>query len=728
MISQLRFLRAAIRDYGLPWVLRRGTYEFQVRGGWHRLKFPQRQWDSDELARWLPRGEDSDPEIFFRRWKEERNRFFFNPEDREQYHETLVEILGEGRLKELTNEAENIGKGEFTYFFKHKGELGFPPDWHLNPFTQGRSDPKAHWTRLPMYSPIYGDMKFVWEPGRFASAYTLARAYWASGNEEFGETFWQLIESWKGANHPNHGAHWKCGQEASLRLMAWYFGLHAFLEAPATTPERFVMLAGMAAAQADRIERDHVYSHLQQNNHAMSEGVGLYATGLLFPQFARSKDWRKRGLEILEEEGIALIKPKGTFRQKSHNYHRLMLHLYLYAGRLAELNGDRFSEALTQRLRNAADYLYQVQDSETGKVPNFGANDGALVFPANSCDYQDYRPVCAAGHYFFEKKRVYKNGHWDEDLLWLYGPSALTSQMNPPGYVDLAKNSGGIYTLRGERSWAFTHCESFGERPGQADALNFDLWWRGVNITVDPGSYRYFAKPPWNMGLKGTRSHSTVTVDDVNQLQRGPRGMYTDWHSASVNVRKKSSELGIEYLEAEHGAYLRLPDPVIHRRLFVRAGDDCWMIIDDLLGEKKHDLVLHWLLADFPYGMDEDCVVLNTKSGEFRVTTGVLGGDKGESRVEIVRGSEESAPRGWISHYYGHREAAISFRRHYRGLLPCRLYTLLTPYRYAVEHREIEGGKTRIEIEGSNLQMLLGPPGATPVIESINWEKSLVFP
>ena len=728
MVKNLRLLRAITRDYGFFWALQRGFYEFKLRSGIHRLRFRQREWEKNELARWAMPGVPTAPEAFFEEWKLNRRKFFFEPRDRVKYGEMLRDILGEDGLKALVTEAEEIGNGRFCYFFKHKAELGFPPDWHLNPFTAGRANPKAHWTKLPMYTPEYGDMKFVWEPGRFASSFVLARVYWATEREEFPETFWQLIEGWKKANPPHYGAHWKCGQEASLRLMAWYFALHAFLNSPATTPERFAMLAGMAAAQADRIERDHVYSHLQQNNHAMSEGVGLYATGLLFPQFERSKVWRKRGLEILEEEGIALIKPEGTFRQKSHNYHRLMLHLYLYAGKLAELNGDRFSSELVSRLRNAADYLYQVQDEATGYVPNFGANDGALILPLNSSDYRDYRPICAATKYFFERTRVYPCGSWDEDLLWLFGKESLQTDQVPGVRSSISMGEGGIYTMRGKASWGFTHCESFRERPGQADALHFDLWWRGVNITVDPGSYRYFAKPPWNMGLKGTRSHSTVTIDDVNQLQRGPRGMYTDWHSASMNVRKKSSELGIEYLEAEHGAYLRLPDPVIHRRLFVRAGDDCWMIIDDLLGEKEHDLVLHWLLADFPYGMDEDCVVLNTKSGEFRVTTGVLGGDKGDSRVEIMRGSEESAPQGWISHYYGHREAAISFSRHYRGLLPCRLYTLLTPYKYAVKHREIEAGKTRIEIEGSDLQMLLGPPGATPVIESINWEKSLVFP
>ena len=81
-----------------------------------------------------------------------------------------------------------------------------------------------------MFSPETGDLKFIWEPGRFASAYNLARAYWAIGDDSYAETFWQLIESWEQSNPPNHGAHWKCGQETSLRIMAWCFALYAFAD------------------------------------------------------------------------------------------------------------------------------------------------------------------------------------------------------------------------------------------------------------------------------------------------------------------------------------------------------------------------------------------------------------------------------------------------------------------------------------------------------------------
>jgi len=62
-------------------------------------------------------------------------------------------------------------------------------------------------------------------------------------------------------------------------------------------------------------------------------------------------------------------------------------------------------------------FLYQIQDENSGKVPYYGQNDGALILPLNNCDYQDFRPVIQAVHYLSDNFRCYKDGEWNEDLL-----------------------------------------------------------------------------------------------------------------------------------------------------------------------------------------------------------------------------------------------------------------------------------------------------------------------
>lgn len=701
------FVRQAINEYGFGWMAARLVYELQVRSGIQTLRFAQRPWDRNELARWLAPGAPVEPGEYKDYWRERRQPFFFKPADRTGYAKALLEILGEPGQESLAREAGQIQQGTFRYFFSQSASLGFPPDWHSNPFTGQKTSPAAHWSRIPMFSRETGDLKFIWEPGRFASGYTLARAYWATGDESYAETFWQLIESWASANPPNRGAHWKCGQETSLRLMAWCFALYAVADSQATTPERLFQIVGMMAAQADRVSRDHIYAHLQRNNHAISEGVGLWTVGLLFPELRNANEWRDQGRKILVEEADRQIADDGSYVQNSLNYHRLMLQDYIWAVRLGENCGNELPATLIGRVGRAVEFLYQTQDRESGQVPCYGPNDGALILPLNACDYTDFRPVIAAGNYLVNRNRIYEPGPWEEDLLWLFGREALNAPIKPIQPVSLSADEGGYYTLRGERSFALTRCATYRYRPAQADMLHFDLWWRGQNIACDAGTYLYYADPPWNNNLTGTGVHNTVTVDGENQMINGPRFMWFEWTKAKALSVARSYEGRLESFQGQHDGYLRLAAPALHRRAVLRAGDDVWIVVDDLLGQGTNAVACHWLLAEGHHEVDESAnrLLLNLPVGELQLQWQVTNIE--QARVDITCGDEDRAPRGWRSRYYGAREPALSFQLAGTGRMPCRIATVFT-----LGDREAQVGFEREKIsvhsgDGKELELFL---------------------
>lgn len=528
-----------------------------------------------------------------------------------------------------------------------------------------------------MYSRETGDLKFIWEPARFAAAYQLSRAYWATRDESYPETFWRLIESWERQNPPNSGANWKCGQETSLRIMAWCFALYAFADAEATTPDRLAGLVGMIAAQADRVSSDHKYARLQRNNHAISEGVGLWTVGLLFPELRRAGQWRKEGREILTGEAMRQIADDGSYIQNSTNYHRLMLHAYIWAVRLGELCGDPLPDTILSRMEGAVEFLYQMQDDETGEVPCYGPNDGALILPLNECDYDDFRPALAAGYFLTHRKRLYDRGPWDEDLLWLFGEEALEASRQRVNRRSFEALDGGYYTLRGEQSFAMTRCVTYPYRPAQADMLHLDLWWRGVNVACDPGSYLYFGDPPWNNGLIGTGVHNTISIDGQDQMARGPRFMWFDWSAAEVLSFESSLNGMLERFEGQHHGFERLSSPVIHRRAVLRAADDIWIVVDDLLGNGSHTVEGHWLLQPGQHVLEEDHKRLRVRSsrtvhdGEMNLYWNVSNVDN--VSVDVSCGDESAAPRGWRSRYYGALEPALSLRLAGRGSIPSRI-------------------------------------------------------
>jgi len=362
--------------------------------------------------------------------------------------------------------ADNIVNGDFRYFSKVRAKSKYPVNWHYNSFSHAKWDQDVHWCDTSCFVKANGDIKCVWELSRFSWAYDLVRAYVVSGDEKYAETYWKLFESWLDNNQPNRGVNWLSGQECALRIMACCFAVFAFINSPSSTAGRIERFILAVAVHAERIEKFISHAIRQKTNHAITEAAALYTTGILFPFFQKSKRWKVLGKAILEKEGLKQIYEDGSYVQQSMNYHRLMLHAYLWCLRLAELNEDGFSEALNERLVKATEFLYQMQDDSTGRVPNYGPNDGALILPLNSCDYLDYRPVIQACWYLLKREKLFERGPWDEDMLWLFGPLALKVSKTNKLKDSCEFRSGGYYTLRGNKSWGMIRCHNYRDRVG----------------------------------------------------------------------------------------------------------------------------------------------------------------------------------------------------------------------------------------------------------------------
>ena len=647
-----------LRRLGIKRVTWRLSYEVARKSGWLRYRYAASDWQKWEDGR-----VDRVIEAV------ERGHGFFFGADRERFTRVYRERFPTVSSR-LMQEADNIVSGEQRYFSKLCHDFHGVPDWQRNPFTDQVISTDRHWSTLDFYSPQYGDLKFMLEPARFSAVYTLVRAYWYAGDEAYPAFFWTVIEDWMTQNPPQAGPLWICGQEAAFRLMAWCFGLYGFIHSRHTTPDRVQHLVMAIAAHADRIYSTVAYARSQNNNHALSEAVGLWTAGLLFPDLSQADRWRRLGQRILEDEIPLQIYDDGSYVQHSINYHRVMLHDLIWAVRLGEINEEHFSQDIYHRLDLATQFLYQMTDPATGRAPNYGHNDGALVLPLSSCDYTDFRPVLQAAAYLGRREYLLPFGAWDEDLLWLFGPEALGGTPVPASSEAREENTqlpkrastsfpvGGYFTLHGDQSWALVRCARYRDRPGQADQLHLDLWWRGCNIACDAGTYLYSSEPPWANALAVTDVHNTVTVDGQDQMIRGGRFLWLNWAQGTVRSQAHSACGRVRYWEGEHDGYKRMKASATHRRGVVCLGHDYWLILDMLQSVSKHRYRLHWLVPDVPYEWEQAGrhVTLATASGPYHIYMSTL---SGQEATAIVR-ADEHAPRGWRSLSYGHREPALS--------------------------------------------------------------------
>ncbi len=683
----------AVRVVGFRATFWYAVYRFQLLGGIARRRTPV--LSREEILGCLP------PKAL--EWNPARRpAFFFG--DLDGIHEFLRQIVPDAGT-EFASELDHIQKGFYRLWEDARHELGFPPDWNRNPLT-GRSLPAdRHWTEVD--ENVSGDIKGVWELSRFSLAFRLARVYAATGDERAPELFWKLVESWLEANPPNAGPQWSSSQEVALRSMAWIFALHAFARSPATTSVRTGNLIAALDAHAHRIDATLAYAKAQNNNHLISEAAGLFTIGLMFPDLPDAARWEAKGRGLLEGTTGQFF-PDGGYIQHSHNYHRLALQLYAWAMRLAEINGKPFSGKMDSCIDRSLDLLGRLVDPATGRIPNFGHNDGALFLPLNDCGYEDFRPLLQTLSLWRKGARIWTAGSWDEDADWLLGPDFIdcAARLSSEEIADPQKSviapRAGLFLLPGRESRAVIRCARFHERPAHADQLHVDLWWRGENIACDAGSYLYGGDSPWRNALTQAALHNTVTIDGQDQMK--PSGRF-GW---ATLAQGNGEFTGKDKWQGSHDGYHALG--VTHRRMVERMDDDVWIVTDDLIGQGRHTVRLHWLLPDYPWewsAPDEDLALQNLLSAKMtgwkdgsgcglilRTPAGAISLRIWSSRTakfnlyragEKVNGEDAVGKtispeiRGWRSLRYASKSPALSLAGIAEGELLVRFISVWTP-------------------------------------------------
>ncbi len=511
--------------------------------------------------------------------------------------EILRLCLGENGMRDLLAEAGEITAGNFRQFGAAPIVLNLIPE-----------GPLAHWTAYEtgkVRPKPATDIKMIWEPARFGWAFVLGRAYHVSRDEQYAAAFWRLFEIFNSANPAYLGPNWTSGQEIGLRLMAWVWAAQIFTQSQHSHPARLTALANAIAVHAARIPATLLYARSQNNNHLLTEAAALYTSGLALPDHPHASQWLKTGRSWLAWCFTHQIDPDGEYVQHSMNYQRLMLQtaLWVYAVSNPETTRELKAplDAVERKnLGQAASWLSSRLDPVSGQAPNLGANDGALIFPLSNCSFTDYRPVTqAAIQAFLPTAGHLAPGLWDEMSIW-YG----LQQENGANPTQPAE-SGQIYA---KDSWGSLRAVHYTSRPSHADQLHIDLWWRGLNIAQDAGTYRYNAEPPWDNQLTSTLVHNTVSVNGEEQMTRAGRFLYLDWAEAAFT--EQAWENNTQHVSAQTTAYARFH--VLHKRKLSSFADGRWLVEDELMRTASVNIRqvapvyrLHWLLPDWQWQLDE---------------------------------------------------------------------------------------------------------------------------
>ena len=427
----------------------------------------------------------------------------------------------------LAARADAIAAGTLPYFSAESYALADVAPWRTHPVT-GAIYPDVHWSRVPDLDPELGDIKYIWEPSRFSHLYTLIRDEHHNGTDRGAVVLGQIAD-WLADNPANVGPNYKCSQEISLRVLNWTFALHYYRDHAALTEELWRAVQANVYWSLHHVRHHIDFSRIAvRNNHAITETTALWLGGLLYPWLPDVGTWSRSGKAWLEEELLYQIYPDGTYLQHSHNYQRVVTQLLSWGVRLGALHDDPLSASCLARAAASLRYL-QAMSQADGRLPNYGANDGALFFPLAEQDYLDYRPQLDALARALGVATL--PGGDLEEGDWLGLPPASDTAAVADG--TLAFPDGGIYALRQDRFFAFVKAQSYRDRPSQSDNLHLDVWIDGENVLRDQGTFRYNAGEADRRYFFGTASHNAVTVGGLDQMTKGPRFIWLDWTRAA---------------------------------------------------------------------------------------------------------------------------------------------------------------------------------------------------
>lgn len=625
-MNKLTKLYLLIKELGISDVLSYGIYTGRLRCGIIRKQTPENGYSLLDLS---AKQFESQITVYSANWKS---------------------FTGQANLSRHLDEAELILSDQFRPFG------GNPVPIVLNPTDSA----VRHWTNYS--NEVNGmDIKKIWEPARFTWALELARGYALTNNEEYAAYFWSKVAEFLNTNPVNCGPNWASAQEVALRAINWILALGAFENSSESTSDRLNGITQSLWQHGCRILPTLDYARSQNNNHILSEALGLVIIGdYLNTITPKAVDWIKAGELEFEHALLKQIDEDGTYSQHSSNYHRMMLQLSLiYCNHLAK-TGRASADAVKQRLAAASRWMIAQLDEYSGKIPNLGHNDGSLVLPFGATEYRDYRPTAQAASLAFLGNPCLPSGKWDELATWL----GLDLQKTEPQKID----SPAVHKIQFGRIWGTLRGVEFHGRPAHADQLHVDLWWDGVNIARDAGTYSYNDPAPWQNALDSTRVHNTITIDELDQMTRVSRFLWLDQAQSSW----KSHPSSATQLQASHDGYRKIG--YRHTRTLVMKPEAGFNVEDTLLNlrqdQKQHLFTLHWLLPDWKWEFKNDIFSLNDGIHLIQIHVHAVkmeGNASIQSQdISLIRGGKTlSGTRqdpilGWESDTYAEKHPALS--------------------------------------------------------------------
>jgi hypothetical protein len=604
--------------------------------------------------------------------------FFFSTDDIPRLCSRLRELFPE-QTERIIAQAERICKHRFDLLGYRELDYGMEIDWHCDRVHAKRASRKPWFQIRYLDFEEVGDSKVTWELNRHQHLVTLAKAFQITGDASFANELFRQWKHWHRENPYPIGINWASSLEVAFRSISWLW-VYFLMSGSAVTPAEFHGEVVRSLSVSGRHIASYLSTYFSPNTHLLGEGAALFFIGTLCPELPRAKRWQGLGWKVLLEAAERQVREDGLHFEQSIYYHVYALDCFLHSSVLASRNEITIPANFERTVEHMLEALSVL--ARFGPLPRLGDDDGGRLFDPQRNRAEHLLDPLATGAVLFSRadfKNAASGPH--EEMLWLLGEAGLAEfdrlRPVPPVCVSTAFEKAGLYVM--------TSCDPENQLVidagpqgadtaghGHADALSITASAAGHALLIDPGTFEYVGKDETERNhFRGTRAHNTLLVDGQDQAE--PKGPFS-WKSLP-NVRAEQWINGetFDFFAGSHDGYMRLADPVVHRRFVFSLKSGPWLVRDEILGREQHQLDLFWHI-------DPKLLPEEQTEATFRGT----GAGLSISGLENQGWSQEILS-GEYSPAYGVKEPHCVLHFKTMAVLPAEFVTLLIPHPIGVK-------------------------------------------
>jgi len=580
----------------------------------------------------------------FENWQSDID-FLFNSHEKRKY----VEILREKQeVNGVIRQADKICAHTFNLLGSGDVNLGPVIKWNQD-FKTGITWENNYHKKIKIIDlNNKADVKIPWELSRFQHLSTLGQAYWITGNEKYANEYKNQINSWIDANQVEMSVNWTCAMDVAIRACNWIVGKYNFKDSK-IEEEFWVKLD-----QWLYMHGDFVYHNLENgevnNNHYLSDLVGLVWLGLYFNRWDRRKNkaqkWLSLGLSELEVEVSKQVYNDGFNYEASTSYHCLVTELLLYTSVLCERNGVTFSESFNNQLEKMSEVIMNVT-KPNGLIPQIGDMDSGrfIMFTGYGTEeMRDFRYLLGVAGEYFDRDDFRKRASNSLAAIWIFDN---VNVKETPQYVTPLKSvsypDGGIHIFRKAETYLLIRCGQNGST-GQGghthnDQLSFELNIGGEDFIVDPGTYVYTADKNMRNWFRSTKAHNTLQVENLEQNNFDEDNLF----EMEDQTKAKCFKFENDYFVGEHYGFKNKNEEIRHKREIVIKTSNEIKITDYIINDNDCKVSINLNVAPG--------IIVSQKGNEV-----ILEGKKNKVKIASDDNTYISIKNSYFSKAYGHME------------------------------------------------------------------------